>query len=164
MSAVCFQAEISAPGWSLVQRNPTDCGMNSVSADQLFSGQRDQDFETLQLWVLWQIPDGIGLTWNFRRVSGGGGQIPIKYVLLNKIILATELKRKINITFSKQLLRRWCWWCRATSHGTISTIHTAYAAAIKTTTHPKTRCRKPYAATQHLMLLMMGICSRNMSS
>jgi len=32
-------------------------------------------------------------------------------------------------------------------------------------THPKkTRCRKPYAATQHLKLLMMGVCSRNMSS
>jgi len=29
---------------------------------------------------------------------------------------------------------------------------TAYAATLKTTTHPKTRCRKPYAATQHLML------------
>ena len=29
---------------------------------------------------------------------------------------------------------------------------------------PKTRCRKPYAATQHLMLLMMGVCTRNMSS
>jgi len=25
-----------------------------------------------------------------------------------------------------------------------------YAAALKTTTHPKTQCRKPYAATQHL--------------
>ena len=24
--------------------------------------------------------------------------------------------------------------------------------------------RKPYAATQHLMLLMMGVCTRNMSS
>ena len=33
-----------------------------------------------------------------------------------------------------------------------------------TTTHPKTRCRKPYAVTQHLMLLMMGVCTRNMSS
>ena len=31
------------------------------------------------------------------------------------------------------------------------------AAALKTTTFPKTRCRKPYAATQHLMLLMMGV-------
>ena len=31
-------------------------------------------------------------------------------------------------------------------------------AALKTTTHPKTRCRKPYAATQYLMLLMMGVC------
>jgi hypothetical protein len=34
----------------------------------------------------------------------------------------------------------------------------------KTTTHPKSRCRKPYAATKHLMFLKMGICSRNMSS
>jgi hypothetical protein len=29
-----------------------------------------------------------------------------------------------------------------------------YAATLKTTIHPKTWCRKPYAATQHLMLLM----------
>jgi len=28
----------------------------------------------------------------------------------------------------------------------------------------RTDRRKPYAATQHLMLLMMGICTRNMSS
>ena len=34
---------------------------------------------------------------------------------------------------------------------------------IRTTTHPKTRCRKPYAATQHLMLVMMGVYTRNMS-
>jgi len=47
---------------------------------------------------------------------------------------------------------------------TIRTVHTTYAAAFKTTTHPKTRCRKPYAATQHLMLVMMGVCTRNMSS
>ena len=47
---------------------------------------------------------------------------------------------------------------------TICTVHTTHAAALKTTTHPKTRCRKPYAATQHLMLLMMGVCIRNMSS
>jgi len=46
----------------------------------------------------------------------------------------------------------------------IHTVHTIYAAALKTTTHPKTRCRKPYAATQYLMLLMMGVCTRNMSS
>ena len=49
-------------------------------------------------------------------------------------------------------------------HGTIRTVHTTYAAALKTTTHPKTRCRKPYAATQHLMLLTMGVYTRNMSS
>ena len=49
-------------------------------------------------------------------------------------------------------------------YGTIRTVHTTYAAALKTTTLPKIRCRKPYAATQHLMLLMMGVCTRNMSS
>jgi len=43
------------------------------------------------------------------------------------------------------------------SHGTIRTVHTTYAEAVKTTTHPKTRCRKPYGATQHVMLLMMGL-------
>jgi len=40
--------------------------------------------------------------------------------------------------------------------------NTTHATALKTTTHPKTRCRKPYAATQHLMLLMMGVCTRNL--
>jgi len=48
--------------------------------------------------------------------------------------------------------------------GTIRTVHTTYAAALKTTIHPQTRCRKPYAATQHLMLLMMRVCTRNMWS
>jgi len=32
-------------------------------------------------------------------------------------------------------------------HGTIRTVHTTYAAALRTTTHLQTRCRKPYAAT-----------------
>jgi len=50
------------------------------------------------------------------------------------------------------------------SHSTIRTINTTYAAALKTTTHPKTRCRKPCAATQHLMLLMMDVCTQNISS
>jgi hypothetical protein len=50
------------------------------------------------------------------------------------------------------------------SHGNIRTAHTTYAAALKTTTHPKTWCRKPYVAAQHLMLLMMGVGTRNMSS
>jgi len=45
-------------------------------------------------------------------------------------------------------------------HGTTRTVNTA----LKTTTHPKTRCRKPYAATQHQMLLMIDVCTRNMSS
>jgi len=49
-------------------------------------------------------------------------------------------------------------------HGTMRTVHTTHAAALKTTIHPQTRCRKPYAVTHHLMLLMMGVCARNMSS
>jgi hypothetical protein len=49
-------------------------------------------------------------------------------------------------------------------HGTIRTVNNTYEAALKSTTHPKTRRRKPYAATQHLTLLMMGVCTRNMSS
>jgi len=49
------------------------------------------------------------------------------------------------------------------AHGT-ARHHTTYATALKTTTHPQTWCRKPYAATQNLMLLMMGVCARNMSS
>jgi len=48
-------------------------------------------------------------------------------------------------------------------HGTIRAVHTTYTTALKTTTNPKTRCRKPNAATRHLMLLMMGLCTRNMS-
>ena len=49
-------------------------------------------------------------------------------------------------------------------YGNIRTAHTTHAAALKTTTHPKTRCRKPYAATQYLMLLMMGVRTQNMSN
>jgi len=49
-------------------------------------------------------------------------------------------------------------------HGTIRTVHTTYVAALKTTTRPKTRCKKLYAATQHPMLLMLGVCIRNVSS
>ena len=48
--------------------------------------------------------------------------------------------------------------------GCVCGAHTTYVAALKTTTRPKTRCRKSYAATQRLMLLMMGMCTRNMSS
>jgi len=53
-----------------------------------------------------------------------------------------------------------------TTYAAALIVHTTYAAALKTTTLPKTWCRKPYAATQHLMLLIMGVrvCIRNMSS
>jgi len=45
--------------------------------------------------------------------------------------------------------------------GTVRTVNKIHAAALKTTTHPKARCRKPYAATQHLVLLTMSVCARN---
>jgi len=45
------------------------------------------------------------------------------------------------------------------THGTIRTVHMTYAASLRTT-----GCRKPYAATYHLVLVMTGICARNMSS
>ena len=45
-----------------------------------------------------------------------------------------------------------------------SFLNSVYGAALKTTIHRKTRWRKPYAATQYLMLLMMGVCTGNMSS
>jgi len=47
---------------------------------------------------------------------------------------------------------------------TIRTVNMTHAVALKTITHPKTRCRKPYAATQHVMLLMMVVCTRNVLS
>jgi hypothetical protein len=30
VSVVCCQVEVSATGWSLVQRSPTDCGVSKV--------------------------------------------------------------------------------------------------------------------------------------
>jgi len=54
--------------------------------------------------------------------------------------------------------------CVGRVDGADGAVHTTYAAALKTTTQPKTRYRKPFAATQHLLLLMMGVCTRNRSS
>jgi len=48
--------------------------------------------------------------------------------------------------------------------GAVRRHHPHRTAALKTTTQPKTRYRKPYAATQHLMLLMVDVYARNMSS
>jgi len=49
--------------------------------------------------------------------------------------------------------------CVGRVYGADGAVH----GTIHATTDPKTRCRKPYAATQYLMLLMMGVCARNMS-
>ena len=62
------------------------------------------------------------------------------------------------MVFCTEFLGRW--W----SQGNIRTAYTTYAAAIKTTTLQKTRCRDPYAETQHLIFLMMGVFNRNMSN
>jgi len=57
--------------------------------------------------------------------------------------------------------------CVGRVYGADGAVRTApsalYTAALKTTTHPKTQCRKPYAATQNLMLHMIGVCAQNMS-
>ena len=78
---------------------------------------------------------------------------------------AILLGLRVRIPLEDECLLRVVWPCifLMKSHGTIRTVHTTYTAAFKTTNFPKTRCRKPYAATQHL-LLMMGVCARNMSS
>jgi len=54
--------------------------------------------------------------------------------------------------------------CVGRVYGADGAVRRDYTAALKTTTHPQTRCRKPYAATYHLMLLMMGVCDRSISS
>ena len=51
--------------------------------------------------------------------------------------------------------------CVGRVYGADAVVH---VTALKTTTHPKNQCRKPHAATQHLILLMMGVCARNVSS
>jgi hypothetical protein len=33
VSAVCYQVEVSASGWSLVQRSPTECGVSECDSD-----------------------------------------------------------------------------------------------------------------------------------
>jgi hypothetical protein len=33
MSVVCFQVEVSASGWSLTQRNPTECGVSECDSE-----------------------------------------------------------------------------------------------------------------------------------
>ena len=57
--------------------------------------------------------------------------------------------------------------CVGRVYGADGAVHGPSApqtVAVKTTTHTNTGCRKQYDATQHLMLLMMGVCARNMSS
>jgi len=46
----------------------------------------------------------------------------------------------------------------------VGRVYGVDGTAPSTLTHPKTRCRKPYAATQSIMLLIMGVCTRNTSS
>ena len=46
--------------------------------------------------------------------------------------------------------------------GWVGVVFVLQAEACDTNTTPTTQCRKPYAEAQHLKLLMMGICSRDM--
>ena len=54
--------------------------------------------------------------------------------------------------------------CVGRVYGADGAVHGTIRTVLKTTSLPKTQCRKLYAAVQHLMLLMMGVCTRNMSS
>ena len=55
-----------------------------------------------------------------------------------------------------------CHWFIAVCFLSVPIISISFAI-LYVSSHPKTRYRKPYAATQHLTLLMMGVCNRNMS-
>ena len=90
----------------------------------------------------------------------------IVVILLAACYRLTEIREGIEIRTSNELLSRHeiILTANLMQQGNFINIHTTYAAALKTTIHPKTRCRKPYAATQRLMFLMMGVCTRNMSS
>ena len=88
-----------------------------------------------------------------RRVSG-------TYARPSSGTSDVELQRMV---FCTEFLDEWWSW-EPLHRSCMGTANTTYAVALKTTTHLKTRCRKPYAATQHLMLLMMGVCTRNTSS
>ena len=41
MSVVRFQVEVSASGWSLVQRSPTECGVSECDHESLTSRSHD---------------------------------------------------------------------------------------------------------------------------
>jgi hypothetical protein len=103
-----------------------------------------------------------GITWNASLMQQGG----IINIFLVRHVSGTYAHHQEqwnvelhHMVYCTEFLDGWSWeplhrscvrcgWCRA-SHGTIRTAHTTYAAALKNITHPKTRCRKPYAATQH---------------
>ena len=73
------------------------------------------------------------------RPSSGASDVKLQHT-----VFCTEF---VDGRWSWEPLRRLCGRCRATqSHGTVRTIHTTSAAALKPTVHPQTQCRKPYAA------------------
>ena len=70
------------------------------------------------------------------RPSSGAWDVELQHM-----VLCTEF---LDGWWSWEPLRRSCvrcGWCRA-RHGIICTVNMTYAAALKNTTHPKTRCRK----------------------
>jgi len=57
-----------------------------------------------------------------------------------------------------------CGWCRATRTDPSAPYAQPTQRLSRPTPIGKVGAEKPYAATHHLMLLMMGVCTRNMSS
>jgi hypothetical protein len=41
VSVVCYQVEVSATGWSLVQRSPTECGVSQMCV--IMKPRRDEE-------------------------------------------------------------------------------------------------------------------------
>ena len=77
----------------------------------------------------------------FGHIRPSSGALDVK---LQHTVFCTEF---VDGWWSWEPLRRSCvrfGWRRA--HGTIQTVHTIYAAALRTTTHQQTRCRKPCTA------------------
>jgi len=72
----------------------------------------------------------------FGRIRPSSGALDVK---LQHMVFCT---RFVDGWWSWEPLRRSCG-----RFGTFQTGHTIYAAALKTTTHLQTGCRKPYAAT-----------------
>jgi len=99
-----------------------------------------------------------------------GNVIDLHFFRILILLLDAELQHTVYCT---EFLDRWWSWellrrvySVYSADGAVHHPHCTHDLRSGSQDHhsSKTRCRKPYAATQHLMLPMMGVCTRNMSS